>query len=127
MQNRTYVAVFDPSRPKRGSKLRRHGGRGTNRGKGALVSRVLVLGGSGMLGHELWRTCSDRFDAYATVRADELTGATAVMLDAERRVLGVRVKEPRNGAGALEDSGAEAVITCFGNVKRTVDDPEPAI
>src|SRR4051794_7537176 len=127
MQNRTYVAVFDPSRPKRGSKLRPHGGRGTNRGKGALVSRVLVLGGSGMLGHELWHTCSDRFDAYATVRADELTGPTADMLDAERTVFGVRVEEPRSVARALDETGAEAVVNCVGIVKQAVDDPEPAI
>src|SRR4051812_26276598 len=98
MQNRTYVEVFDPWRTKRGSTLSLHGGRGTNRGKGALVSRVLVLGGSGMLGHELWRTCTDRFDASATVRADELTGPTADMLAAERTVFGVRVEEPRSVA-----------------------------
>ena len=38
------------------------------------MAAVLVFGGSGMLGHELWRTCAERFDAYATVRSDEPAG-----------------------------------------------------
>src|SRR3954449_5380335 len=126
MQNRTYVAVFDPSRPKRGSKLRPHGGRGTNRGEGALVSRVLVLGGSGMLGHELWRTCSERFDAYATIRSGELQGPAADVLDSDRTMPGVRVEEPRSVARALDEARADAVVNCIGIVKQAVDDPAPA-
>jgi dTDP-4-dehydrorhamnose reductase len=91
------------------------------------MTAVLVLGGSGMLGHELWRTCRERFDAYTTVRADELIGPAADVLDAERTVFGVRREEPRNVARALDETGAEAVVNCVGIVKQAVDDPEPAI
>jgi dTDP-4-dehydrorhamnose reductase len=91
------------------------------------VSRVLVLGGSGMLGHELWRTCAGRFDAFATVRPDELDGPAAEILDPDRTVTGVRVEEPRSVARALDETRADAVVNCIGIVKQAVDDPAPAI
>jgi dTDP-4-dehydrorhamnose reductase len=91
------------------------------------VSRVLVLGGTGMLGHVLWRTCAERFDAYATVRADEPTAEAAEMLDPEQIVTGVRVEEPRSIARALDETGAGAVVNCIGVVKQAVDDPAVAI
>ena len=91
------------------------------------VSRVLVLGGTGMLGHAVWGTCRERFDAYATVRADELGGAAAEVLDAERTVTGVLIEEPRSIARALDETKADAVVNCIGVVKQAVDDPAVAI
>jgi dTDP-4-dehydrorhamnose reductase len=91
------------------------------------VSRVLVLGGTGMLGHVLWRTCRERFDAYATVRADELAGPAAEVLDAGRTLTGVRVEEPRSVARALDETRADAAVNCIGVVKQAVDDPAVAI
>lgn len=92
------------------------------------MAAVLVLGGSGMLGHELWRTCADRFDdAYVTVRSDELGGPAAEVLDPDRVVYGVRAEEPRAIARALDEARPDAVVNCIGIVKQAVDDPEPAI
>jgi dTDP-4-dehydrorhamnose reductase len=91
------------------------------------MAAVLVFGGSGMLGHELWRTCAERFDAYATVRSDELSGPVTEVLDPERIVLGVRAEEPRTIARALDETRPDAVVNCIGIVKQAVEDPEPAI
>jgi dTDP-4-dehydrorhamnose reductase len=91
------------------------------------VSRVLVLGGSGMLGHVLWQTCSERFDAYATVRPDELRGPAADVLDPVRTVSGVRVEEPRTVARALDETRPDALVNCIGVVKQAIDDPAEAI
>jgi dTDP-4-dehydrorhamnose reductase len=91
------------------------------------LSRVLVLGGTGMLGHVLWRTCSDRFDAYATVRSDELAGPGAEVLEADRTVAGVRAEEPSSVARALDAIQADAVVNCIGIVKQVVEDPVVAI
>jgi dTDP-4-dehydrorhamnose reductase len=95
--------------------------------RGGRATRVLVLGGTGMLGHVLWRTCRERLDAYATVRGDELGGTAAGVLDPERTVTGVRVEEPRSIARALDETGADAVVNCIGVVKQAVDDPAVAI
>jgi dTDP-4-dehydrorhamnose reductase len=90
------------------------------------VSRALVLGGTGMLGHVLWRTCRERFDTYATVRSDEPSGEAAE-LDPDRTVTGVRVEEPRSVAKALDETSADAVVNCIGVVKQAVEDPSEAI
>ena len=33
--------------------------------------RVLVIGGTGMLGHKVWQVFRERFDTWVTVRADQ--------------------------------------------------------
>lgn len=91
------------------------------------MSRVLVLGGTGMLGHVLWRTCSERFDAYATVRAEEVDPVATGALGPERIATGVRVEEPGSIGRALDETGADAVVNCIGVVKQAVDDPAVAI
>jgi dTDP-4-dehydrorhamnose reductase len=80
-----------------------------------------------MLGHVLCRTCSERFDAYATVRGDELGETAVAVLDPERTVTGVRAEDPRTVARALDATGAEAVVNCIGVVKQVVDDPAATI
>jgi dTDP-4-dehydrorhamnose reductase len=91
------------------------------------VTRVLILGGTGMLGHVLWGTCRERFDAYATVRGDELRPEAEAVLDPDRTVSGVRAEDPRSIARALDATAAEAVVNCIGVVKQVVDDPVTTI
>ena len=91
------------------------------------MTRVLVLGGTGMLGHVLLRTCRERFDAHATVRGDELGDEAAAVLDPDRTVTGVRAGDPRSIARALDATGADAVVNCIGVVKQVVDDPVTTI
>jgi dTDP-4-dehydrorhamnose reductase len=91
------------------------------------MAAVLVFGGSGMLGHELWRTCAERFDAYATVRSDEPSGPVTEVLDPERILPGVRAEEPRTIARALDETRPDAVVNCIGIVKQAVEDPESAV
>jgi len=76
-----------------------------------------------MLGHVLWRTCAERFDAHATVRGDELIGPASEVLDPDRTVTGVRVEEPESIARALDATNPDAVVNCIGIVKQAVDDP----
>ena len=42
---------------------------------------VLVLGGTGMLGHGVWRECDAPPDPWATVRDETLGGPAARVLD----------------------------------------------
>jgi len=91
------------------------------------VSRVLILGGNGMLGHVLWRTCRERFDTYATVRSEEPGDAADEMLDPDLTVAGVVAEEPRSVARALDETRPDAVVNCIGVVKQTINDPSTAI
>lgn len=82
------------------------------------MTRVLVVGGSGMLGHKLVQVLSSRFETWATVRGESLTPAVAGILDQSRTVKGVRVEAPETVAGALEESGATTVVNAVGIVKQ---------
>lgn len=79
---------------------------------------VLVLGASGMLGHEVWRTLSPNPRAWATVRAEAPAGPLASLLDPARTVTSVCAEDETSIARALEASGAEVVVNCIGVVKQ---------
>jgi dTDP-4-dehydrorhamnose reductase len=79
---------------------------------------VLVLGGTGMLGHVLWGECSRRFDAMATVRTDAIPERAAGILDAERTLTGVRVEEAGSVVRALDEAAPDVVVNCIGLVKQ---------
>ena len=79
--------------------------------------RLLVFGGTGMLGHRLWETCRTRLDAYFTVRSDGLRGAAAAVLDPDRAVPGARGGSP-SIERALDETGAHVAVNCIGVVKQ---------
>lgn len=91
--------------------------------------RVLVLGGSGMLGHKLVEGLGPRFETWAAVRGDVPSPAAAPLLPAARTVTRVRAEEPATIARALDASGAEAVVNAIGIVKQAdaARDPVPSI
>ena len=87
--------------------------------------RILVLGGTGMLGHEAVRVLAEGFDVHASVR--DPTAAERYRLPAELHAFDAHRTDdlPR----LLERSGAEAAVNCIGIVKQLEDAsrPVPAI
>ena len=82
------------------------------------MTRVLVLGGSGMLGHKLVQVLGARFETWASVRGDAPGPAAAAILDPARTIAGVRVEEPATVVRALDTSGASVVVNAIGIVKQ---------
>jgi dTDP-4-dehydrorhamnose reductase len=80
--------------------------------------RVLVLGGSGMLGHKLTQTLAPRFETWATVRAESLGPAVAEVLDESHTVTGVDVDRPDAIAAAVREVRPDVVINAIGIVKQ---------
>lgn len=80
--------------------------------------RVLVLGGTGMLGHVLWSECAPRFDAKATVRSDGIPARAADVLDPGRTLTGVRIEDEGSVARALDATDPQVVVNCIGLVKQ---------
>jgi dTDP-4-dehydrorhamnose reductase len=95
------------------------------------VTRALIFGGTGMLGHALWRVCRESgIEAVATVRPDELGGPAASVLDRESTLTGVRAEDSGSIVSALDRSGAEVAVNCIGVVKQSAaaqDDPVTTI
>ena len=71
-----------------------------------------------MLGHVLWRECSARFDASATVRDASLDGPFAGALDPDRTLTGVTVEDLGSVERALAHSDATVAVNCIGLVKQ---------
>ncbi len=58
--------------------------------------RVLILGGSGMLGHKLWQVFSPLFDTHATIRGRHDVLARAGVLDPTHSIANVSAVTARS-------------------------------
>lgn len=82
------------------------------------MTRVLIVGGSGMLGHKLVQVLGQRFETWASVRGEQPPPAAARLLDPARTVTGVAAEDPAALARAIEQSGATAVVNAIGIIKQ---------
>ncbi len=82
------------------------------------MTRVLVLGGSGMLGHKLAQTLAPRFETWATVRSESLSPAVAEVLDESRTLTGVDADRPDAIAAAVIRVKPDVVVNAIGIVKQ---------
>lgn len=83
------------------------------------MTRILILGAGGMLGHVLRRECADRLDTYGTVRGDpeELPGIEGG--DGARLLGGVTAEEAGSVELALERTSPQVAVNCIGIVKQS--------
>jgi dTDP-4-dehydrorhamnose reductase len=82
------------------------------------MTRILIFGATGMLGHVLRETCEGLMETHATVRAE---GAdTRIPPGARERLLtGVRVEEPATVEWALDHVAPDVAVNCIGIVKQS--------
>lgn len=91
------------------------------------MARVLVLGGSGMLGHKLCQVLAREHDLYATFRSTHDPAAAAV--EGSRALTGVAADNPDTVTRAVARSSPDVVVNCIGIVKQAAEaqDPLPSI
>ena len=87
--------------------------------------RVLILGGSGMLGHKLWQTLRGRFDVYVTFRRAPAAYAHFGIFDDARAIGGVSAEDLSAVARAFDAARPEAVVNCVGVVKQGASAKDP--
>lgn len=80
--------------------------------------RILILGGTGMLGHRLWLACRGRHDAYVTVRRGLPPGPASALFERDRVITGVAAEDFDSVVGALARTRPDVVINCIGIVKQ---------
>lgn len=87
--------------------------------------KVLVLGGSGMLGHKLWQVFSSRFDTYVTVRKGFDSYKRYGLLTPARTVDNVSAQDLNSVIRAMDRVRPTVVMNCIGIVKQanTANDP----
>jgi dTDP-4-dehydrorhamnose reductase len=94
-------------------------------GKDAAMNdlKVLILGGAGMLGHQLWKYCAARFNTFVTLRRS--LAQYGDLFSKQRTVEGVSAEDFDSVIGAVAHVRPHAIINCIGVVKqqRAAKDP----
>src|SRR2546428_413494 len=80
--------------------------------------RILILGGSGMLGHTLLETLAPRHDVRAALRSGLENYRRWPLFHAGNSFAGVDVRAPENLAPVLRQFSPQAVVNCVGLVKQ---------
>ena len=89
--------------------------------------RILILGGTGMLGHKLWQRLGARFaDCQVTVRGTRAAYAHFGLFDDVRVIENVDVTDVRRLGGALETAAPDVIVNCVAVTKRREAPSGPA-
>lgn len=79
---------------------------------------VLILGASGMLGHQMWRGFRKRFDTHVTLRGSLAPFAPLHLFEPERTIPNVSAEDFDSVMAAFTKVRPEAVINCIGVIKQ---------
>ena len=80
--------------------------------------RLLILGGSGMLGHQLWRGLHSRHDTWVTLRRPVADFAAHNLFDEAKAIQVDDITDDDALGRALGQAKPEAVINCVGLIKQ---------
>ena len=89
--------------------------------------RILVIGGTGMLGHKLWQAYRERFETWVTVRSGFHEYESYGLFDSKHMVGGVDVFDFGTVERAFAVVRPDAVINCIGIIKQLPSAQDPII
>ena len=82
------------------------------------MTRVLVLGGAGMLGHKAFQTLSERFETWVTFRRfDERLRASGLFPES-RVIAGVDASALETVRDAVDRARPDVILNCVGVIKQ---------
>ena len=85
---------------------------------GVIYMRVLILGGTGMLGHKVWQYFAPRYDTYITIRKTMEDIKTYSIFEPSRTLCDVNAMNFENIKKAVMEVRPDVVINCIGIVKQ---------
>ncbi|MBW2574981.1 MAG: SDR family oxidoreductase [Deltaproteobacteria bacterium] len=80
--------------------------------------RILILGGDGMLGHQLFKHLKSNHDVRVTLRKDLVAYKRFMLFSKENTYPGIDVRSPGKLAEVLSDFHPDAVVNATGIVKQ---------
>lgn len=89
--------------------------------------KVLILGGSGMLGHKLWQVCATQFNTYTTFRYSGKVFFDQGLFDPSKAEGNVSVHDFDSVVRAIARVQPEVVVNCIGIVKQDAAANDPII
>lgn len=87
--------------------------------------KVLILGGSGMLGHKLWQVCAERFDTFVTFRQTVNSYAHYKLFEPTRAIGNVSASDFDAVTKAVAQVRPQVVVNCIGIVKQDAAAKDP--
>ena len=94
------------------------------------MMRILIIGGTGMLGHKLWQRLGARFpDTYTTIRRTRADCRRFAIFDEARVLEKVDAADARSLVAALDQAAPDVVVNCVALTKRreAATGPAPSI
>ncbi len=82
------------------------------------MSRVLIFGGSGMLGHKLVQTFNSKFETWTTLRDNSSRYFRLGIVDSDRVVENVSVENDQGIVRAIDAAKPDVIINAVGLVKQ---------
>lgn len=89
--------------------------------------RVLILGGTGTLGHKLWQMWRKRFNVWVTSRAEYDAYARYELFDPERFLAGVEALDFDSVIRAVAEIRPDVVVNAVGIVKQVPSAKDPLV
>ncbi len=89
--------------------------------------RLLILGGSGMLGHQLWRGLHTQHDTWVTLRRPVTDFAVHNLFDEAKAIQLDDITDDTALERALGQAKPEAVINCVGLIKQRDEASDEAL
>ena len=87
--------------------------------------KVLILGGTGMLGHKVYQVFRDLFDTWISVRCDAGPCARYGIFDPAKIVDRIDLSDLESAEEVIKTVRPDAVINCVGILKQTIGDTSP--
>lgn len=91
------------------------------------MSRALIFGGAGMLGHKLWQVFRDRFDTWVTIRSNYSAYASYNLFDPSRTIEGVNVFDFDTVIRAFTIAKPDIVVNAIGIIKQLHEAKDPIL
>lgn len=86
--------------------------------------RILILGGDGMLGHQLLRSWHEQHEVLVTLRRELADYATFGLFNKNNSIGGVDVRDARTQKQILSDFRPDAVVNAAGIIKQRAESQE---
>jgi dTDP-4-dehydrorhamnose reductase len=80
--------------------------------------RILILGGSGMIGHRLWLAAHDEHETWVTLRGRLADHPWSSLFDPQRTIEGVSAEEPGSLDRAMSTARPNVVVNALGLIKQ---------
>ena len=89
--------------------------------------RLLILGGSGMLGHQLWRGLHEQHETWVTLRRPVADFAEHNLFDEAKAIQVDNITDDEALGRVLAQTKPEAVINCVGLIKQRDEASDEAL